>query len=88
MSWQISTLFGVLIGNDLPEFLDLQFIIPLTFIAIIVPMIKSKSTLITVITAGISALILKNLEISFWIILSGLLGILAGIFISKLDKKL
>ena len=82
LSWQISTLFGVWLGNDLPEFLDLQFIIPLTFIAIIIPMIKSKSTLITVISSGISALIFKNLDINFWIILSGFIGISAGIFSS------
>ena len=87
LSWQISTLFGVWLGNDLPEFLDLQFIIPLTFIAIIIPMIKSKSTLITVISSGISALIFKNLEINFWIILSGLTGILAGMASSRWDKK-
>ena len=87
LSWQISTLFGVWLGNDLPEFLDLQFIIPLTFIAIIIPMIKSKSTLITVISSGISALIFKNLDINFWIILSGLSGILAGMTSSRWDKK-
>ena len=87
LSWQISTLLGVWLGNDLPEFLDLQFIIPLTFIAIIIPMIKSKSTLITVISSGISALIFKNLDINFWIILSGLTGILAGMASSRWDKK-
>ena len=87
LSWQISTLFGVWLGNDLPEFLDFQFIIPLTFIAIIIPMIKSKSTLITVISSGISALIFKNLDINFWIILSGLTGILAGMASSRWDKK-
>ena len=87
LSWQFSTLFGVWLGNDLPEFLDLQFIIPLTFIAIIIPMIKSKSTLITVISSGISALIFKNLDINFWIILSGLTGILAGMTSSRWDKK-
>ena len=87
LSWQISTLFGVWLGNDLPEFLDLQFIIPLTFIAIITPMIKSKSTLITVVSSGISALIFKNLDINFWIILSGLTGILAGMTSSRWDKK-
>ena len=99
LSWQISTLFGVWLGNDLPEFLDLQFIIPLTFIAIIIPMIKSKSTLvigqngagkstlITVVSSGISALIFKNLDINFWIILSGLTGILAGMASSRWDKK-
>ncbi len=79
LSWQISTLFGVWLGNDLP--------IPLTFIAIIIPMIKSKSTLITVISSGISALIFKNLDINFWIILSGLTGILAGMASSRWDKK-
>ena len=88
VSWQISTLFGVWLGNDLPEFLDLQFIIPLTFIAIIIPIIKSKSTLITVISSGISALIFKNLDINFWIILSGLTGILAGMASSRWDKKI
>ena len=88
VSWQISTLFGVWLGNDLPEFLDLQFIIPLTFIAIVIPMIKSKSTLITVISSGISALIFKNLDINFWIILSGLTGILAGMASSRWDKKI
>ena len=87
LSWQISTLLGVWLGNDLPEFLDLQFIIPLTFIAIIIPMIKSKSTLITVISSGISAVIFKNLDINFWIILSGLTGILAGMASSRWDKK-
>ncbi len=87
LSWQISTLFGVWLGNDLPEFLDFQFIIPLTFIAIIIPMIKSKSTLITVISSGISALFFKNLDINFWIILSGLTGILGGMTSSRWDKK-
>ena len=50
-------------------------------------MIKSKSTLITVISSGISALIFKNLDINFWIILSGLTGILAGMTSSRWDKK-
>ena len=87
VSWQISTLFGVWLGNDLPKFFDLQFVIPLTFIAIIIPMIKSKSTLITVIFSGITALIFKSLDIDFWIILSGVTGILAGMASSRWDKK-
>ena len=88
LSWQISTLTGVLLGGDLPQFLDLQFIIPLTFIAIIVPMIKSISTLLVVITSSFSGLILKNLDIQFWIIVSGIIGVMVGIFSAKLDKKI
>ena len=87
LSWQISTLTGVLLGGDLPQFLDLQFIIPLTFIAIIVPMIKSISTFLVVISSAFSGLILKNLDINFWIIVSGMIGVVVGVFSAKLDKK-
>ena len=86
-SWQISTLIGVLLGGDLPQFLDLQFIIPLTFIAIIIPMIKSISTFLVVIASAFSGLILKSLDINFWIIVSGMIGVLVGIVSTKLDKK-
>ena len=87
LSWQISTLIGVLLGGDLPQFLDLQFIIPLTFIAIIVPMIKSISTFFVVIASAFSGLILKSLDINFWIVISGMIGVVIGLISSKLDKK-
>ena len=87
LSWQISTLTGVLLGGDLPQFLDLQFIIPLTFIAIIIPMIRSISTFLVVISSAFCGLIFKNLDISFWIIISGFIGVLVGIASNKLDKK-
>ena len=86
-SWQISTLIGVLLGGDLPQFLDLQFIIPLTFIAIIIPMIKSISTFLVVIASAFSGLILKSLDINFWIIVSGMIGVMTGMVSAKLDKK-
>ena len=87
LSWQISTLVGVLLGGDLTQFLDLQFIIPLTFIAIIVPMIKSISTFFVVIASAFSGLILKSLDINFWIVISGMIGVVIGLISSKLDKK-
>ena len=80
-------MIGVLLGGDLPQFLDLQFIIPLTFIAIIIPMIKSISSFLVVIASAFSGLILKSLDINFWIIVSGMIGVLVGIVSSKLDKK-
>ncbi len=86
LSWQTSTLMGVFLGGDLPQFLDLQFIIPLTFIAIIVPMIKSVSTFLVVIASAFSGLILKSLDINFWIIISGIIGVVIGLASSRLDK--
>jgi len=87
LSWQISTFTGILLGGDLPQFLELQFIIPLTFIAILIPMINSISTFCTVISSGLSALYFKNLDLNHWIIISGVIGIAIGIATSRLDKK-
>ena len=87
LSWQTATLMGVLLGGDLPQFLHLQFIIPLTFIAIIVPMIKSISTFLAVIASAFSCIILKSLDINFGIIISGIIGVVIGLATSELDKK-
>ena len=86
-SWQLATLTGILLGGNLPQFLDLQFIIPLTFIAIIIPMINSISTLCAVFSSGLSSLYFKNLELSLWILLAGMVGLFVGVVSSKLDKK-
>ena len=86
-SWQISTLTGVLLGCDLPQFVDLQFIIPLTFIAIIVPMIRSISTFLVVVASAFSGLILKSYDINMWIIISGIIGVVFGIASAELEKK-
>jgi hypothetical protein len=50
-------------------------------------MIKSISTFLVVIASAFSGLILKSLDINFWIIVSGMIGVLVGIVSSKLDKK-
>ena len=39
--WQISTVIGVFLGANIPPHLNLEFAIPLTFIAVILPTLKS-----------------------------------------------
>ena len=87
VSWQTATLTGILLGGNLPQFLDLQFIIPLTFLAIIVPMINSISTFCALLTSGLSSLYFKNLDLSLWILFSGIVGLTVGIITRKLDKN-
>ena len=86
ITWQISTLTGIILGKHLPEFIDLQFIIPLTFIAIVMPMISSISILMAALSSGFSALIFNNLDLNLWIILSALIGLIVGIATSRFDK--
>ena len=85
--WQISTLTGIILGHELPQFLELQFIIPLTFIAIIIPMINAFSFICAASSSAITALLFKNLDLNLWILASALIGLIVGVSASRFDKK-
>jgi 4-azaleucine resistance transporter AzlC len=78
--WQISTLAGVLIGAQLPPDLGLDFALPLTFIAIVVPLIDSRARLIAALTAGAVAILLVTLPYKTGLFAAALAGLGAGAF--------
>jgi 4-azaleucine resistance transporter AzlC len=76
--WQLSTLAGVLIGTQLPPNLGLDFALPLTFIAIVVPMIDSRARLVAAIAAGTAAVALAAMPYKVGLFLAALAGLMAG----------
>jgi 4-azaleucine resistance transporter AzlC len=88
VSWQFSTIIGVILGSIIPDELGLKFAIPLTFIAIIVQYLRKIDHVLVMIVSGISAVILYDIPFKSYIIASPLIGlILASIIIKfKLTK--
>lgn len=76
--WQLATLAGVLIGAQLPSDLGLDFALPLTFIAIVVPMIGSRALLLAALTAGAVAVALAALTYKTGLLIAVLAGLVAG----------
>ena len=76
--WQISTALGVILGELIPDSLNLGFAIPLTFMAIVLPQIKSIPPLVALITASLVALAGQELPWNIWVIAAGLIGMFAG----------
>ena len=88
LTWQISTLFGIFFGQLIPENINLACIIPLSFIAIITPMIKQKYEIIACLASGILAILFYKLNFELWIIFSALLSLLISIpFIEKNNSQ-
>jgi predicted branched-subunit amino acid permease len=85
--WQISTIAGVLLGAKIPSNLNLEFAIPLTFIAIILPKLKSISHFTVAATASIIAIFGQVLPYSLWIIVASTIGMFVGGYISKSRSK-
>jgi len=78
--WQLSTLAGVLVGAQLPADLGLDFALPLTFIAIVVPMIDNRAKFTAALFAGTVAVMLVSLPYKTGLFAAALAGLVAGAF--------
>ena len=84
--WQITTIAGALIGETVPDSWSLSFAIPLTFIAIVAPILKDRADLTAALTAGLLAMIGQPLPWKLWLILAAIGGILAGWLVHQHGK--
>lgn len=79
-SWQISTAVGIFLGAQVPEAWGLDFTLPLTFIALVVPALKDKAGVMTAITASLAALLFFGLPYKLGLIAATALAIAAGMW--------
>jgi len=80
-TWQVSTLIGLLAGQQIPDPLSwgLDFALPVTFIGMLIPLLKDKPTLIATMVAGLTAVFAHGLPHQLGLMVAALAGILAGI---------
>jgi 4-azaleucine resistance transporter AzlC len=76
--WQISTAVGVFLGAAIPESWSLDFALPLTFIAMLVPVLRGHPGIAAALSAGVVALLAFSLPYKFGLIVAALVGILVG----------
>jgi predicted branched-subunit amino acid permease len=76
--WQIATLAGVVLGAQLPAGLGLDFALPLTFIAIVVPMISSRALLAAALAAAAAAVSLAALPYKLGLFIAAVIGLVVG----------
>ena len=88
LAWNIWTFIGIVAGASLPDLTDLglDFAIAATFIALVVPEIKTLPTLAAVITAAISSLIFSLWEFELGLVFAALLAMAAGFTVQQLRR--
>ena len=85
MGWQASTIAGVVVGETIPESWSLSFAIPLTFIAVVAPIMRTRAEITTAITAGSLAIIGQPLPWNSWLVIAALGGIVTGWMVEHLN---
>ncbi len=76
--WQLSTAAGVVVGARLPTDWPLDFALPLTFIAIVVPLIRNRTLLAVAVVSGIVALLAAGLPFKLGLLAAALAGMAVG----------
>ncbi|MCL4257844.1 MAG: AzlC family ABC transporter permease [Anaerolineales bacterium] len=81
LNWQIATWVGIAAGQAIPDPASwgLEFALVVTFLGMLVPMLKGRPELISVLVAAATALLAVNLPHRSGLLLAAVLGILAGL---------
>ncbi len=77
-TWQVSSALGIFLGAAIPSSWPLDFAAPLTFIALVVPVLKDKPVVASALSAGTVALLAFSLPYKLGLILAALVGIFIG----------
>lgn len=86
LGWNLGTILGVAIGRALPDprRLGLDFVVTLSFLAVLVPLIRTRTAAIVALVAGLATLLLVRIVPSGVAVLgAGLAGCIAGALASR-----
>ena len=88
-NWQICTWIGIAAGNSIPnpQQWGLEFALPLTFIGMLVPSIRTRSVLWASLSAGCAALFFSGLPNRLGLIVAILIGVGVGVVTQRFDRR-
>lgn len=76
--FNVTTVLGAYLGAFIPPEWDLGFAIPLTFIALVIPAVKDKPSLLAAVVAGVVALLADGLPYNLGLMTAAAAGICVG----------
>ena len=76
--WYAATLVGQVAGSAIPPGLALDFAVPITFIAMVGPMLRSLPQVVAAVVSVVAALALAWIPFNLWLIVAALLAMVAG----------
>jgi predicted branched-subunit amino acid permease len=87
VSWQISTAVGVFVGAQVPPEWNLDFALPLTFIALLATSIADRPAAAAAVVAGLVALLAAGLPYQLGLVAAAAAGISAGAITRRLGRR-
>jgi 4-azaleucine resistance transporter AzlC len=81
LTWQLATAAGLTLGTHVPASWSLDFTLPLTFIALVVPTLKKGADVLAAGSAGVIAVLASRLPFNAGLLVATFLGITLGLLV-------
>jgi predicted branched-subunit amino acid permease len=78
LGWSGLVVIGVLLGGFIPSWVPLELAIPLTFLLLLLPLIKDRAGLVAASVGGLVALLAAPLPFGFGLMVGAIAGLIAG----------
>jgi len=85
--WQATNAAGFLVGNVIPAAWSLEFAVPLCFLALLAPALRSAPHVAAAVVAGIAVIALDALPMRLNLVAAGLVGIVAGFAVELAEAR-
>lgn len=87
IAWIVGTAVGVFLGAILPSSLGLDFVIPLLLIAVAVPALKTKKSMLAAVIGGGLAVLGFQLPYNLGLLMGAIVGMVAGLAVELWEEK-
>lgn len=88
MAWHSSVIAGYIFGNFAPNSISLDYAIPLSFVALVLPTFKNRNYIIVAIFSSLVSLLFHNLPYRVGLMATALLGIGLAYFLTRKKRHL
>ncbi len=85
--WYASTYIGIMAGSTIPQEYALDFAIPITFLALVGPNLRSFPHLAAALVSVCVSLLLNDLPYNLWLIIAAFLAMVTGAYIEKATRE-
>jgi len=85
--WIGSSVVGALVGSAIPEEYGLDFIVPIMFLAMVGPLLKTLAHIAAAVTSVVVALLLVGLPSGTGLLVAALCAMVAGVVVETLQER-
>ena len=86
VSWQISTIVGVVLGAQIPDSLGLGFAIPLVFLVLLIPVVQTRPGLVAAVVGGVVAVVASSAPYGLGLVTGAVAGVVAGVLAEQVEQ--